>query len=62
MRNNSRNHVLHIDNVLELLQEPLVNASQLPDLVNRVAVFHGIGNCENTFVRWIRQFVIDRLA
>ncbi|KAK1256316.1 hypothetical protein MKX07_008575 [Trichoderma sp. CBMAI-0711] len=44
---------------LELAEEPLVDPGHFPDLVDRVALGHGVGNGKETLVRGRLQLVVD---
>jgi len=56
-----REVLLHLVNIVELVQEPLIDIRYLPYLLNRVSEVECGGNGENPFVRGIDKLVIKIL-
>jgi hypothetical protein len=57
----ARQLLLHVMNVLKFRQEPLVDISHLPDLVDTVALVESGCNGEYTLVRRVDQLLVDIL-
>ncbi len=51
--------LVDVDDVLELIEEPLVNLRQVVNLVDGVALVHGLGDNEHTLVGGVAQGLID---
>jgi hypothetical protein len=52
---------LHLVDVLQLGQEPLVDVGHLPDLVYRVAAVKSCRYCEDAFVSRVEKLFVNIL-
>jgi hypothetical protein len=52
---------LHVEDILQLRQEPLVDVGHLPDLIDRVAPMEGGRDSKHTLVSRVYQLFIDIL-
>jgi len=53
--------LFHLEDVVELCQEPFIDITHLPDLVNTISPMESRRNREYTLVRWVNEFLIDIL-
>src|SRR5690606_41020224 len=45
--------------LLKLVQEPLINVSQLPDTIDRVSLVQGVGDGEHALIVGVPELVIN---
>jgi hypothetical protein len=50
---------LHVENVLQLRQKPLVDVGHLPDLIDRVTAIEGSGDSKDAFVSRVYKLFVD---
>ena len=53
--------LLHLEDILQTREEPLVDVGHLPDLVNRVTLVEGRPESEDTLVSRVDKFFINVL-
>lgn len=58
---NARKVLLHVEDVLQLGQEPLVDLRHLPDLVDRIPTMERRRNRKNPLIRRIDELLINIL-
>lgn len=52
---------LHVEDILQLRQEPLIDIGHLPNLIDRIASMKGGGNRKYAFVSRVYELLIDIL-
>jgi hypothetical protein len=52
---------LHVKDVPQLGQEPLVDVGHLPNLVNQITAIERGRDCKNVFVRRVHELFVDIL-
>ena len=50
--------LLHLEDVVQFCQEPLVDISYLPDFVNAISPVESRRNRKDTFIRWVHEFLV----
>jgi hypothetical protein len=55
----AREMLFHLEDVAKFRQEPFIDISYLPDLVNAIASVKSRRNRKDTLVRWINEFLVD---
>jgi hypothetical protein len=50
---------LHVEDILQLRQEPLVDVGHLPDLIDRIAAMEGSGYSKDALVGRVYELFID---
>jgi hypothetical protein len=53
--------LFHVEDVLQLGQEPLVDVGHVPNLVNRITAMECDGDGKDSLVRRVHEFLIDIL-
>ncbi len=56
-----RKSLLHVKDVFQLSQEPLIDVGHLPDFINRITAIERSGDCEDALVSWVQELLIDIL-
>lgn len=59
---NSPDNLLHVDDMHQLVKEPLVDVGQLVNVINGTALVHSVGDGKQALVRRILELFIDILT
>ena len=54
--------LVHLDDILELVKEPLVNLGEIVDIVDGAASVKGVGDGEDSLVGRILELFVDILV